>query len=208
MFFRQKKKDTWLGKEFLLTDAQFEQCIRKIREGDKEGLREIYEAYIGYIYAVVWDILKSKENAEDITADFFIRLWDAAQTYKPGNGHRGWMIRIARNMAIDFIRKRRREDLSDMMEDASDTSEGDSYGKSIYGGAHASPVEDEVIADASIKEALALLNDKEREVIHLKILSDMTFKEIAELTDTPMGTVTWRYQSALKKLRRCGYETV
>lgn len=191
-----------------MTDAQFEQCIQKIRQGDKEGLRQIYEAYIGYVYAAVWDVLKNKENAEDISADFFIKLWDVAGSYKPGNGHKGWMLRIARNMAIDFIRKRKREELSDMIEDASQEAEGDSYGKSIYGGDHASPVEEEVISDASLRDALALLNDKEREVINLKVLADMTFKDIALLTDTPMGTITWRYQSALKKLRRCGYETV
>lgn len=191
-----------------MTDAQFEQCIRMIVEGNKDGLKEIYEAYIGYIYSVIWDVLKNKENAEDISADFFIKLWDVAKSYKPGSGHKGWMVRIARNMAIDFIRKRRREDLTDMMEDASSDSETDSYGSNIYGGDHSSPVEDEVLCDATLQEALALLNDKEREVINLKVLADMTFKDIAEMTNTPMGTITWRYQSALKKLRRCGYETI
>ena len=51
-----------------------------------------------------------------------------------------------------------------------------------------------------------MLNDNEREVIQLKIVADMTFKEIAQLLNTPMGTITWRYQNAIKKLRRCGYE--
>lgn len=191
-----------------MTDAQFEQCMQRIRQGDKEGLREVYEAYIGYIYTIILDVLKNKENAEDVSADFFIKLWDIAGTYKPGNGHKGWMIRIARNMAIDFLRKRKREELSDLIEDAAAESETDSYGKSIYGGDHTSSVEEEVISDATLQDALALLNDKEREVINLKVLSDMTFKDIAILTNTPMGTITWRYQSALKKLRRCGYETV
>lgn len=191
-----------------MTDAEFEQCIRQILDDEKDGLRKIYEAYIGYIYSVVFDVLKNRENAEDVSADFFIKLWDIAKSYKAGSGHKGWMIRIARNMAIDYLRKRKREELTDMMEDASSESESDSYGSSIYGGNTSSPVEDEVISDTSLKEALEMLNDKEREVINMKVLADMTFKEIAELTETPMGTITWRYQSALKKLRRCGYEAV
>lgn len=191
-----------------MTDAEFTQCIEQIVNDDKEGLKKIYEAYIGYIYAAVYDVLKNKENAEDISADFFIRLWDVAKSYKPGSGHKGWMVRIARNMAIDFLRKRKREELSDMMEDASSESEAGSYGSNIYGGSAASLVEDEVIADATIQEALLQLNDHEREVINMKVLCDMTFKEISEMTQTPMGTITWRYQSALKKLRRCGYEAV
>ena len=69
-----------------------------------------------------------------------------------------------------------------------------------------SQIEEEVISQMSLTEALSYLNEKEREVINLKIIADMTFKEIAELLQAPMGTITWRYQSAIKKLRRCGYE--
>lgn len=189
-----------------MTDVQFEECISRMAQGDKEGLRMIYEEYIGYIYAVVLDVLKNKENAEDISADFFIKLWSVAASYKPGNGHRAWMVRIARNMSIDFLRRHRRMELTDKMEDAGETSEGDNYGRSIYGADVVSCVEEEVISDVSLKEALDMLNEKEREVINLKIVADMTFKEIAELLNTPMGTITWRYQNAIKKLRRCGYE--
>lgn len=53
-----------------MTDMQFEAAMQKIRSGDKQGLQEIYEEYIGLIYAIVKDVLKSKENAEDVTSDF------------------------------------------------------------------------------------------------------------------------------------------
>ena len=62
------------------------------------------------------------------------------------------------------------------------------------------------MVEMSVEEALAVLNSAEREIITLKIMGDMTFKEIAALLDQPMGTVTWKYQNAIKKLRRCGYE--
>lgn len=189
-----------------MTDAQFEQSIAQIVEGDKEGLSRIYEEYIGYIYAIVLDVLKNKENAEDISADFFIKLWQIADTYRPGNGHRGWMARIARNMAIDFLRKHKRMELKDCMEDARDERENESPGRSIYAGSQDSQVEQEVVSGIALEEALSQLNEKEREIINLKIIGDMTFKDIAELLNTPMGTVTWRYQSAISKLRRCGYE--
>ena len=69
-----------------------------------------------------------------------------------------------------------------------------------------SKVEDQVIGDISLKEALESLKPKEREVINLKIMGDMTFKEIAATLGTPMGTVTWLYRKAIEKLRRYGYE--
>ena len=66
-------------------------------------------------------------------------------------------------------------------------------------------IEGEVIEDISIKEAIGHLNPAEQQVINMKVLSDMTFAEISETLKVPMGTVTWRYREAIKKLRRCGY---
>ena len=51
-----------------------------------------------------------------------------------------------------------------------------------------------------------MLKPSERQVVSLKVLGELTFKEIADIMDIPMGTVTWKYQNAIKKLRRCGYE--
>ncbi|MDE7284580.1 MAG: RNA polymerase sigma factor [Lachnospiraceae bacterium] len=184
-----------------MTDIQFEAAMIKIRQGDKDGLREIYEAYIGLIYAVVKDVLQNKENAEDVTSDFFIKLWDRADTYQSGRGHKTWLTTIARNMAIDYLRKYRREEASELIEDI----DGEDFpGQETE---HGSPVEREVIADVSVKEALSGLKEKERQIINLKILGEMTFQEIAGVLQIPLGTVTWRYQNAVKKLRRCGYGT-
>ena len=69
-----------------MTDQEFESCMILMTQGDREGLRLVYEEYIGYIYAIVLDVLKNKENAEDISTDFFLKLWHIADTYKPGNG--------------------------------------------------------------------------------------------------------------------------
>ena len=67
-------------------------------------------------------------------------------------------------------------------------------------------IEEDVIADVSLKEALLSLKEEERQVVSMKILSEMTFEEISKTLNCPMGTVTWRYQNAIKKLRRYGYE--
>ena len=57
-----------------------------------------------------------------------------------------------------------------------------------------------------MEQVLTSLNVKEKEIIHLKIVGELTFKEIAELLHIPIGTVTWNYQNAIKKIRRYGYE--
>ena len=76
----------------------FEKCMEDMVSGDKQGLRMIYEAYAGYVYMIVYGILGNKENAEDVTSEFFIRLWEKAGQYRPGNGHKGYLAAMARNM--------------------------------------------------------------------------------------------------------------
>lgn len=172
-----------------VTETKFDECIRAMNRGDKNGLKEVYEEYVSYIYGIVRALLHNKEEAEDITSDFFLRLWEKSDTYKPGGGHKGWMATIARNMAVDYIRKHKREEFSETVSDR----ESDEN------------VEHQVLAGISINEALEKLKDSERKVVHLKIMGELTFKEIAEILDQPMGTVTWHYNQAIKKLRRCGY---
>lgn len=190
-----------------MTDIVFNECMERIKNGDQTGLHDIYNAYMAYIYSVIYTILQNKENAEDVTSDFFIKLWSIADNYKPGNGHRGYLATIARNMAIDYLRKHKRELLIAEFESADEDTEGSISAESMGNIANQSTsTEDMVIGDISLKEALDKLKPKEREVINMKIMGDMTFQEIADALGRPIGTVTWQYREAIEKLRRCGYE--
>ena len=177
-----------------MEEKQFHACMKKIKAGDKSALHEIYEQYISYIYSVVFQVVLNKEDAEDITSEFFIKLWKLADTYRSGSGHRAWMATIARNMAIDLLRKNKREILTE------------DFADSISENASDDDVEGEVLADMSLRAALDTLKPGEREIVNMKIMGELTFQEIADVLKQPLGTVTWRYQNAIKKLRRCGYE--
>ena len=72
-----------------MNEHQFEDAVARMVQGDKSGLKEIYENYIGYIYRIIFEVLQNKENAEDVASEFFIRLWDKAEQFKPGSGHKG-----------------------------------------------------------------------------------------------------------------------
>lgn len=202
-----------------MTEAEFESAVLRIKSGDRDGLKEIYLAYVKFIYSVVLNIVGTKENAEDVTSDVFIKLWDALDRYKPGSGHKGYLATIARNTAIDFMRKAGREipmptELDDANEDScnNQTQGGSGSSNTIFdtGGSYDPIVnpgtEDTVVGEYTVKEALASLSPPERDVVSRKILGDMSFKEISEELKIPMGTITWRYQNAMNKLRRLGYE--
>lgn len=190
-----------------MNEHQFEDAVARMVRGDKTGLKEIYEAYIGYIYRIVYEVLQNKENAEDVTSEFFIRLWDKAEQFRPGSGHKGYLATMARNMAIDFLRKYRKEELTALLQDieVSSGEEEKSKGR-YYGNREENEVEDGVIQDVTIQQALDTLKPAERQIVSLKVLGEMTFREIAQGMGIPLGTVTWKYQNAIKKLRRCGYE--
>ncbi|MCR5673256.1 MAG: sigma-70 family RNA polymerase sigma factor [Lachnospiraceae bacterium] len=184
-----------------MTDAQFDECMLRILKKDKQALKEIYEEYISFIYHAVLDIVGSKENAEDITSEFFIKLWEKAGSYKPGGGHKGYIATIARNMAIDFVRKHKREELM------GGTVDEDSPPDEIGTAADPSPTpEDMTVSGITAEQALATLKPVYRQIVIMKVLSEMTFKEIATVLEMPMGTVTWNYQEAIKQLRRFGYD--
>ena len=65
-----------------------------------------YRYWKAPVLPLVRQLLYNREEAEDATSEFFIRLWEKSESYKPGSGHKGWMATIARNLAIDSIRRR------------------------------------------------------------------------------------------------------
>ena len=171
-----------------MTDKEFLANIELIKEKDKAGLKNIYVEYVSLIYHTVLNVVKQKEDAEDITSAFFVKFPSICDKYHSGHGHRTWIITIARNLAIDYIRANKREIPSEdtLLEQTT---------------APDSP-EEKVVSATTFKELIHLLNPKEQEVLTLKIMGELTFKEIAAMLNEPMGTITWRYNEAIKKLRR------
>lgn len=171
-----------------MTDYEFEKCVSEIGRGNREGLKLIYQEYMRLIYSIMYDKIRQKEEAEDLTSDFFIKLCKLADKYNPGSGHKKWLITIARNMAIDRIRKLNRETLVDEMPELLNEEK---------------PFSEKVLNNITVKEAMEKLAPGEKEIVDLKICGEFTFREISEITGRPVGTVAWAYNNAINKLRRC-----
>lgn len=191
-----------------MTEREFHTAIRRLISGDKDALRWIYEVYVKLIYSVVYDVLKAREDAEDVTSEFFIKLVRVADSYKKGYSHKAWLVQIARNMALDLLRKKNREVLEfedDSKEGARDSilETGTCYGQQAACSAPVSYVEEQTVLAQDMKRAMEHLSPKEKEVVDMKLLGDMKFREIAEFTNQPIGTVTWLYNQGILKLRRC-----
>lgn len=172
-----------------------------------DGLKSIYEAYLPMIYHGMLDVVRVKEIAEDLAADFFVKLYNIRDSFA-GGAHRKWMLTIARNMALDYLRKYRRESLAADMEHFGNTGElsGELTGLALAVqektvNVAETDVYDGVVDRLAILQAMQVLSAEELELVHLKLMAELKFKEIAELLDMPQGTVSWKYQKALEKLR-------
>lgn len=177
-----------------MTDSRFDDCVGLIRGGDKNGLKEIYCEYGKMIFSVMNTAVGNPHNAEDLTADFFLKLWNISASYSGGNGHKRWLVTVARNMAADFLRKSGRELLTvdDENEDGLTANEPADF----------DTPEEKVLGRLSVSEALEQLDASEREILNLKVYAELTFAEISEVLKKPVGTVAWKYRNTVAKLQK------
>ena len=191
-----------------MEEKAFEECMQRMASGDRDALREVYEAYLKLIFSVCYNQLKHREAAEDVASEFFIRLYQAAGSFKGNGHHKAWIVTIAKNMCVDYMRKNGRElavldepagEDDDMQREVSSDSAGASPMFHASGGPD---MAESTATRLTLEAAMRLLSDIEKEIIDLKLTSGFTFKEISEMLGMPQGTVSWHYNEAIKKLRR------
>lgn len=178
-----------------MTDAEFETAVWKIRNGDKTGLRDIYDAYGDKIYRLFLSRLHNHQDAEDLTSDFFLKLWECVNYYKSGQGHRCWLATIARNMAVDYQRRAGRNipvEHTEMMRSETFIEH--------------TTAEDTTIGKLYMNQLLASLSQEEQEIVQMHIGAELTFREIASILKRPLGTVAWKYRNAIGKLQKLAKE--
>lgn len=174
-----------------MTETEFENAVARIRAGDRSGLRALYDAYADKIYRLFLGKVRSTQDAEDLTSEFFLKLWECAPSHRAGQGHRCWMNTIARNMAIDFLRKASRETPVEDTEAVSREALTE----------HHTP-ETTVLGNLQASDILSALSEDEQEIVRLHIAAELTFREIAEILKKPLGTVAWKYRNAIGKLQK------
>lgn len=178
-----------------MTEEKFSRCISEILGGDMNGLKEIYIEYGKMIYSAALQICRSPQTAEDVTSEFFLKLKKAASVYREGIGHKKWLAASARNLAIDHLRRQKHEILMSVQA-------GDDESHPLSEVPDSTDIEGSVTSDMNAVRLLMTLGENEREVVNLKVYCGFTFSEIADLLKIPIGTAAWRYQSAIKKLRK------
>lgn len=182
-----------------MTDREFSDHLKRIGNKDGQSFKCIYSSYFRLVYSSALAVTNNKAAAEDVTSEFFIKLWESPfQGYsEQRGGHKRWLAVCAKNLAVNYIRKFGRETLiSDKLGD------GEADFSDTQNTAAVSDTEERIAEKTLISDALSQLAETEREVIHLKHFCGYTLREISKILDIPQGTAAWRCRSGEKKLKK------
>ena len=170
---------------------------RSIR-GDKDAYRVIVEKYQRRLMACAFDILKSREDAEDIVQEAFVKSFFALKGFRGGSSLSTWFHRIVFNLSIDLKRKFRRRG-----GDPVEFDERTSPAAMDVGGVAITPehsLEQQEVG-SQIRKALEQLSDEHRQAIVLREVEGLSYEEIAEVVGISVGTVMSRLFYARKRLQ-------
>jgi RNA polymerase sigma-70 factor (ECF subfamily) len=167
------------------------ELVRAIGAGDRDALRELYDRFGSILFGTALRVLGDRQSAEECTQDVFVAVWKRASSYDPGRAAVStWMLTIARNRAVDLVRRRAARP-ADPYADV-ETSESSPDAADLVGAAETSH---------RVAEALAELPRLQREAVVLAYFHGLSHSEIAERLDVPLGTVKGRMRLALDRLR-------
>ncbi|MGM9522752.1 MAG: RNA polymerase sigma factor [Oscillospiraceae bacterium] len=164
-----------------MTNDELRCSLEAVRNGDKTEFAQIYHDMKTPVYTLVLRIVKNRQTAEDILQELFVRLYMSPPEPSVLNP-RAWIFRMARNLAIDGLRRTREHSALEDVQDLSD-SRGEPETK------------------LDIRRALDKLELAKREIVLLHLTAGLSFKEIAEITGLSAASVYRRYRAALSSLR-------
>lgn len=176
--------------------------------GTREAFETILESSLKPIYKAAYHLARNSDEAEDLVQEAAIQAYRAYNSFQPGTNFKAWFLRILTNLFYSRYRKQKREP---QLVDLDDVSERyiSSQAQDARSGARAADPAATVLAqiDAeTIRAALAALPEEYRIVATLYFIDEFSYQEIADMIDSPIGTVRSRLHRARKLLQKALWE--
>jgi RNA polymerase sigma-70 factor (ECF subfamily) len=163
--------------------------MERVRSNDQMAMAEVFDRYGGLVYSVALRVLKEPDQAEDVMQDIFFQLWKGAGSYTESRGSLGaWLAVVARNRAIDSLRRKKPTDSVDevVLPAKTDLS---------------SETERNLMIE-KVRAVMTGLPEEQQRLVQLAFFEGMSHTEIAAKTGDALGTVKTRIRSALASLRK------
>jgi len=157
----------------------------EIKYGNKIAFEKLYNNYNKLIYRIAYSILKNKQDAEDVVQIVFEKLYLTDKEKLPNRNESSWLYSITKNETINYLKRNKNNiDLDSIYNIEDDNNEIN-----------------KIIDQDNYNRLISKLNNKEKEIISLKIISNLSFEEIGKLLKEPTGTIKWRYYKAVNTLK-------
>ncbi len=171
-----------------------EHLIHDAQGGNKSAAEELFRRYQDNIYGFLLRMTKNQDLAADATQETFLRGYRGLTKYTEQQQFKSWLFCIARNEGLRCLKKQSRVPISG----------GDGATPELMRDSRPGPLEqyERIQMNETLEQALTSLTVEERQVVHLRIRENVTFKEIAEIMDCPINTAVGRMHTAKKKLKQ------
>lgn len=162
-----------------MNEINLRELFSRVQNGDREAFARVYEELSRPVYTICWRITQSRETAEDITHDVFVKLYSAPPDASVRN-LRAWIFQMARNRAIDALRRNTRTAELDFVP-------ADSF--------------DHIHFRMDLEAAFGKLPREEREILALHLNGQLNFKTIASIVNLSLPATYRKYRKALKTIQ-------
>jgi len=168
-----------------INENELRELFIKIKHNNKIAFEKLYNQYNKLVYGIAFSILKNKTDSEDIVQIVFTKIYSIDKSKLPSSKEASWLYTITKNESIRFLNNKKNVIDVDSIYEIEDTDNEIN----------------KIIDRDSYNRLISKLNDKEKEVVSLKIISNLSFEEIAKILNVPVGTVKWRYYKSINTLK-------
>jgi RNA polymerase sigma-70 factor (ECF subfamily) len=186
-----------------LAEAKLKQVLREAAAGDAQAWRQLVTAFTPRIFGLLVKQCGDRDLAEEITQATFVRIVDKLGDYEEQGRFEPWLFRIAMNRLRDEMRRRKRQ-AKPMSALAGPGGEADDPMATMVAAGEDQPLDrmqrDEQIVQ--LRRAIAQLAEADQQILELRHAGGLSFAQIAETLEQPLGTVLARGHRAIGKLRK------
>ncbi len=188
-----------MGENFMHDNKSAIDLVVAYREGDEEGLEQLIRQYLKPVYGFIYRHVGNSADADDVTQEVFVKMWRKLTSFDINKNFKTWLFAIAKNTAIDHLRKKKTIPFSRF-----DTAEGhNSLEETLI---DSSPLPSQVLENEErakeLERAIKKLPNAYRAVINFRYQDNLTFREIAQRLNEPLDTVKSRHRRALGALKK------
>ena len=167
------------------------QLIQMVKDCDRAVIPILYQRFSTPLYGLIVKTIGNQEDAAEILQDVFLKIWQRGSQYQEDKGSLlGWMMRIAKNAALDHTRSR-------VVSQRSKTDQMDNLVSDVK-----TPRSESSISDVGLRNVLNRMDERHQQMIDLLYYQNYTQSEVEELLGIPLGTVKTRARAAITELRK------